>query len=652
MSVRVNSSLCKIFQAETPMGTKSWWLAVLRFIILNLVITVHQVVDAVIDKLFSIYYKGCKKQVPPVKSKLLLYSALDLAREIKNKSVKSEEVVQAYIDRIIEINPILNSVVDNRFDAALEEARKVDEALQNGSYTSEQLENMPFLGVPFSTKVSTCVKGNKAALVSACGSPIGIGTDIGGSLRMPAFFCGLTPLKGLNRRTGQETRTMVAAGPMCCHSKDLLPSLRVLVGLNQNLLKLGSEVNPKRLKYYFMMDDSRSDDGLGGDLRLSSVDDSLRICMLRVVSHLKEENAFVKQVHLTGMRYGFPLWRYWMTQEPEKFSRELANGEGEINLWTELPKKLLNMSDFSLPAIMRLADEKLPPINEKWARETTIKLQNDISKLLGDDGILLYPSHPFPAFYRNSSLLRPYNFAYTAVLNVLNLPVTQVPMGLNKDGVPLGLQVVATYLNDHLTIGVARYLEESNSWASSNKRHTQGKVHLTGMRYGFPLWRYWMTQEPEKFSRELANGEGEINLWTELPKKLLNMSDFSLPAIMRLADEKLPPINEKWARETTIKLQNDISKLLGDDGILLYPSHPFPAFYRNSSLLRPYNFAYTAVLNVLNLPVTQVPMGLNKDGVPLGLQVVATSLNDHLTIGVARYLEEVFGGWVPPTQRS
>jgi fatty acid amide hydrolase 2 len=60
---------------------------------------------------------------------------------------------------------------------------------------------------------------------------------------------------------------------------------------------------------------------------------------------------------------------------------------------------------------------------------------------LGDNGVLLYPSHPFPAVYHYSSFLRPYNFGYWAVFNVLNLPVTQVPMGLNKDGLPLGIQV-------------------------------------------------------------------------------------------------------------------------------------------------------------------------------------------------------------------
>jgi fatty acid amide hydrolase 2 len=57
---------------------------------------------------------------------------------------------------------------------------------------------------------------------------------------------------------------------------------------------------------------------------------------------------------------------------------------------------------------------------------------------------------------------------------------------------------------------------------------------------------------------------------------------------------------------------------------------------------------YTAIFNVLELPVTQVPLGIGKRGLPLGVQVVGAHGNDHLTIAVARELEKSFGGWVPP----
>lgn len=82
--------------------------------------------------------------------------------------------------------------------------------------------------------------------------------------------------------------------------------------------------------------------------------------------------------------------------------------------------------------------------------------------------------------------------------------------------------------------------------------------------------------------------------------------------------------------------------------MLLFPSAPFPASYHFSAFLRPWNFHYFCIWNALKLPVTQVPLGLSKDGLPLGIQVVAAPFQDHLCIAVAKELERAFGGYVPP----
>ena len=50
----------------------------------------------------------------------------------------------------------------------------------------------------------------------------------------------------------------------------------------------------------------------------------------------------------------------------------------------------------------------------------------------------------------------------------------------------------------------------------------------------------------------------------------------------------------------------------------------------------------------MELPSTQVPLGLSDDGLPVGVQVVSVHGNDHLTIAAALELERAFGGWVPP----
>ena len=52
------------------------------------------------------------------------------------------------------------------------------------------------------------------------------------------------------------------------------------------------------------------------------------------------------------------------------------------------------------------------------------------------------------------------------------------------------------------------------------------------------------------------------------------------------------------------------------------------------------------------MPVTEVPLGLNEAGLPLGVQVAAGRDRDHVAIAVAMELERAFGGWAPPGSRG
>jgi fatty acid amide hydrolase 2 len=54
------------------------------------------------------------------------------------------------------------------------------------------------------------------------------------------------------------------------------------------------------------------------------------------------------------------------------------------------------------------------------------------------------------------------------------------------------------------------------------------------------------------------------------------------------------------------------------------------------------------MINTLLLPATQVHLGLNEQGLPLGVQVIGKQGHDAKTIAMAMELEKAFGGWVPP----
>jgi fatty acid amide hydrolase 2 len=85
------------------------------------------------------------------------------------------------------------------------------------------------------------------------------------------------------------------------------------------------------------------------------------------------------------------------------------------------------------------------------------------------------------------------------------------------------------------------------------------------------------------------------------------------------------------------------------DGVLLHPPAPKVAPKHGRTVGRVWWIHPMLVFNLAAVPVTQVPLGLNQRGLPLGVQVAAGPGRDHLSIAVALELELVFGGWVPPS---
>ena len=113
--------------------------------------------------------------------------------------------------------------------------------------------------------------------------------------------------------------------------------------------------------------------------------------------------------------------------------------------------------------------------------------------------------------------------------------------------------------------------------------------------------------------------------------------------------EKSESLMPKRVSESFIQmaeeLRLELEGVLGEDGVLIYPSHPSVAVNHCVPLLFPFNFSYTAIFNVLYFPVTQCPVGLGKAGLPLGIQLVAANNNDCLTLAVAMEIEGLCGGW-------
>ncbi|XP_060951779.1 fatty-acid amide hydrolase 2-B [Limanda limanda] len=493
-------------------------------------------------RLFSPRTPWSTKKLPPIRNDLLEVSATQLGQRIRRREVSSVEVVQAYIDRIQEVNPFLNAVVKDRFAAALQEAAQVDKLIEEETGGEEVLEDrLPLLGVPLSVKESFALQGmpnttgvvsrrrvvsavdappvallkragaiplgvtntselcmwceshnhlrgitnnpydlgripggssgGEGSILGAAGAVIGIGSDIGGSIRMPCFFNGIFGHKTTPGVVSPENQyppfsgtqgDYVSTGPMCRYAEDLLPMLKIMAGPNAHKLSLDTKVDLKKVRFFTIPHD-------GGSALSYPVTEELLDIQRKVVERLEADlGVKVEEVQFPELRYSFQIWDTYMSlpDQEGKPPRPFAELMGEPGrpVWPvwELLKWIMGKSEHTMAAIalalLEMAHASKP---SPFFIEQKENLQKKVDKLLGTDGVFLYPPHPRTAPKHHHPLFRPFDFAYTGVINILGLPVTQVPLGLGEEGLPLGVQVVAGKLQDRLTLAVALHLEKA-----------------------------------------------------------------------------------------------------------------------------------------------------------------------------------------------
>ena len=108
----------------------------------------------------------------------------------------------------------------------------------------------------------------------------------------------------------------------------------------------------------------------------------------------------------------------------------------------------------------------------------------------------------------------------------------------------------------------------------------------------------------------------------------------------------LPSMAKRYA-QIGLELREELEAVLADDGVLLHPPYNRPAPLHWDAFRTPFAPAYTAIFNVMEFPVTQVPAGFSPAGLPVGVQVAAGRGHDHLTLAAARCIESGLGGWTP-----
>jgi len=320
--------------------------------------------------------------------------------------------------------------------------------------------------------------GGEGSVIGAGGSPFGLGSDVAGSIRLPSFFCGVfghkpsggrVPCDGQYPPTDGPRARILATGPMARRAEDLLPLTRILADPGWRADCREGDHSLRRFPAVEEGDLSGVRVIVAESNGRMPVTRAVREAIVRAGDALAERGAFVQHWRHPSLRRALELWLALLEETSGWSFAEILGGGEPIGLRRQLLAKAVRRSPHILPSLALVVLEKatMGRASQTMHRlaEEGRALKADLDYRLGDDGVMLHPAFPRVAMRHGMAMVRPYEFAYTAIFNALRLPATQVPLGLGDQGLPLGTQVVGAEGRDALTMAVARALElEFGGW--------------------------------------------------------------------------------------------------------------------------------------------------------------------------------------------
>jgi fatty acid amide hydrolase 2 len=311
--------------------------------------------------------------------------------------------------------------------------------------------------------------GGEGAAVGSGGSPFGLGSDIGGSIRIPALFCGVfghKPSPGVVPNTGLwpppsgESGLMLGTGPLARRAEDLMPLLRIIAGPDGEdpLARTAALGDPASVSFAGLEVVTIE------DASVRPMDLELRDARERAVGALVAAGATRRPVQLRSWRRASPAFLAALQASvgdgASHVTLTLLEESGEPRpTWRGL---IGRGGTHTVPTRIVLATEMLRDGSDAPAPERLLSAASELAAELTEtvgDGVLLHPAHPRPAPRHRRTLGRPWLLTPAAMFNLAGLPATEVPLGLSEAGLPVGVQVAAGRDRDHVSIAVALELE-------------------------------------------------------------------------------------------------------------------------------------------------------------------------------------------------
>lgn len=322
--------------------------------------------------------------------------------------------------------------------------------------------------------------GGSAAAVAADMCLAALGSDTGGSVRQPASFCGCVGVKPTYGRVSRHGLIAMASsfdqiGPIAKSVQDAAWLLQAVEGIDQRdstsvkAEPVGIEFPDANLKGLKI--------GIPKEFFNSGLDGEVKQSVEEAIAKLEEIGAKIEEIELPHSSYGLAVYYVLM---PSEVSSNLARFDGVRYGMRQAGKDLLEVYKNSrakgfggevkrrvMLGTFALSSGYHDAYYARAQRVRTI-IRNEFKEAFKKVDIIAGPTAPVPAFKLGEKFEDPLTMyltdIYTVTANVAGIPAMSLPCGMTKSGLPIGLQLMASYFKEDAMFRVGNAYEQAAGW--------------------------------------------------------------------------------------------------------------------------------------------------------------------------------------------
>ncbi len=326
--------------------------------------------------------------------------------------------------------------------------------------------------------------GGSGAAVAGDLAVYALGTDTGGSVRCPASYCGITGLKpsyGRCSRYGLFSMTSSTDVPgLLAHSvEDAAYVLSALAGRDAKDATTRWEEPDDYVSRLQEFSVKGMRIGLPQEYFVKGLDKEVEEAVKKAIALFQEQGAFVKEVSLPHTSYGIAVY-YIIT--PSEISSNLARYDGiryglskgdEADNLLQVYERTRG-AGFGAEAKRRIMigtyalSAGYYDAYYKKAQQVRTLIVKDFRKIFEEVDVLITPTTPSVAFKLGEKANDPLSLyledIFVIPASLAGLPALSLPCGFNREGMPIGMQIIGRELAESTLLQVGAYYQNITDW--------------------------------------------------------------------------------------------------------------------------------------------------------------------------------------------